>query len=296
MTAKNKQQRIETVCLLILTALAITGALYLFRSVLIPFVLAIFLTICLTPVIDSQVKKFRIPRPVAILTTVLIGCAILALFALLVTAAVNEMVQSKDEYLKQVNQLLARTHDLVPDDWRTVDPNDPTQPLVRIPSDTIRTVLTDTASSMMDVLSNGLLVLIFMIFMVAGKPQPKASAGSLWNEVESRINRYVITMVVTSSVTGILVGLTLTFIGVKFGWMFGFLAFLLNFIPNVGSIIATLLPLPVAFIDPQLSLFAKALVVIIPGGMCSSSKRVVSSNVCTESGSTPLPPRGAPEI
>jgi AI-2 transport protein TqsA len=252
---------------LILTALAITGALYLFRSVLIPFVLAIFLTICLTPVIDSQVRRFRIPRPVAILTTVLIGCAVLALFALLVTAAVNEMVQSKDEYLKQVNQLLSKTHDLVPDDWRVVDPNDPSQPLVRVPSETMRKVLTDTASSIMDVLSNGLLVLIFMIFMVAGKPQPKASTGSLWNEVESRINRYVITMVVTSSVTGILVGLTLTFIGVKFGWMFGFLAFLLNFIPNVGSIIATLLPLPVAFIDPQLGIFAKALVIIIPGGI-----------------------------
>jgi AI-2 transport protein TqsA len=263
---KDKQQRAQTICLLILTALAITGALYLFKSVLIPFVLAIFLTICLSPVIDAQVKKFRIPRPVAILTTVLLGCALLALMGLLVTIAANEIVQSRDEYLTQVNELLVKTGDLVPEDWHVVaDPNDTSETLVRIPSNTIRKVLTDTASSIMNVLSNGLLVLIFMIFMVAGKPQSKASAGTLWNEVESRINRYVITMAVTSGVTGLLVGLTLTFIGVKFGWMFGFLAFLLNFIPNIGSIIATLLPLPVAFIDPELGIVAKALVIIIPG-------------------------------
>ncbi|MHC4433691.1 MAG: AI-2E family transporter [Planctomycetota bacterium] len=49
--------------------------------------------------------------------------------------------------------------------------------------------------------------------------------------------------------------------------MFGFLAFLLNFIPNIGSIIATLLPLPVAFIDPQLGIVSKVLALAIPGSI-----------------------------
>ena len=40
---ENYEQRIQTICLLILTALGITAALYFFASVLIPFVLAIFL-------------------------------------------------------------------------------------------------------------------------------------------------------------------------------------------------------------------------------------------------------------
>ena len=57
---EHHEQRIQTVCLLILTALGIAGALYAFRSVLIPFVLAIFLTLCLTPIIDVQVKKHNI--------------------------------------------------------------------------------------------------------------------------------------------------------------------------------------------------------------------------------------------
>ena len=46
---------------------------------LIPFVLAIFLTLCLIPAIDVQMKWLRIPRRTAILTTVLIGCTILVL-------------------------------------------------------------------------------------------------------------------------------------------------------------------------------------------------------------------------
>jgi AI-2 transport protein TqsA len=279
---EHYEQRIQTICLLILTALGITGALYLFASVLIPFVLAIFLTLCLIPAIDVQMKLLRIPRRTAILTTVAVGCALLILGALLVTVAVNQIVESKDDYGKQFQQVLVKTRGLLPPEWYTnsndsaPDPNDPvassddssedpSEPLIRIPTNTIRKVLTDTASSIMGVISNGLLVVIFMIFMVAGKGTYKASPGSLWWEVESRIKRYVLTMIVTSGITGVLVGLVLFVLKVKFYWMFGFLAFLLNFIPNIGSIIATILPLPVALIDPELGMVSKVLVLAIPG-------------------------------
>jgi len=267
---ENYEQRIQTICLLILTALGITAALYFFASVLIPFVLAIFLTLCLIPAIDVQMKLLRIPRRTAILTTVAVGCALLILGAFLVTAAANQIVESKDDYEKQFRQVLVKTRGLLPPEWYT-DPNDPSvdssEPLIRIPTNTIRRVLTDTASSIMGVISNGLLVVIFMIFMVAGQGTFKAPPGSFWWEVESRIKRYVLTMMLTSGVTGVLVGLVLTVLNVKFGWMFGFLAFLLNFIPSIGSVIATLLPLPVALIDPQLGMISKILVLAIPGGI-----------------------------
>ena len=249
-----------------------------------PFVLAIFFTLCLTPVIDLQMHWLRIPRHTAIFTTLAIGCAILMLGTLLLTAAADQIVQSKDDYEDQFQQVLVRTRGLLPPDWYmdpnepALDPNDPTfdpnepihgpaEPLIRVPTNTIRRVLTGIASSVMGVISNGLLVVIFMIFMVAGQGTYKATPGSFWWEVESRIKRYVLTMMLTSGVTGVLVGLVLSVLNVKFGWMFGFLAFLLNFIPSIGSVIATLLPLPVALIDPQLGMISKILVLVIPGGI-----------------------------
>jgi AI-2 transport protein TqsA len=286
--SENYEQRIQTGCLLILTALGIAGALYAFSSVLIPFVLAIFFTLCLIPVIDVQMKWLRIPRGAAILTTILIGCVILALTALIVTVAANQILNStannsqsiddpnqiEEDYAQYFRKLLVKTKGILPPEWYTPDPNDPnglsedpSEPLIRIPTNTIRKVLTDTASSIMGLISNGLLVLIFMIFMVSGKGTYKATVGSIWWEVETRIKRYVFTMMFTSGITGILVGLILTVLGVKFGWMFGFLAFMLNFIPNIGSVIATLLPLPVALIDPQLGIVSKVLVLVIPGGI-----------------------------
>ncbi len=312
---EHYEQRIQTVCLLILTALGITGALYFFKGVLIPFVLAVFLTLSLGPIIDLQMKWLRIPRRTAIFTTIALGCAILALAILLVTAAVDQMVQNRDTYGKQFQQLLFQARGLLPPDWTmepnepiretkepaptlvptVLDPNDPmsdpnepvydpnnpifdpNEPaqtrgdpsarLIRIPTNTIRKALTDIASSVMGVISNSLLVVIFMVFMIAGKGLQKAPAGSLWWEVETRIKRYLLTMLLTSGVTGVLVGFVLEILGVNPGWMFGFLAFLLNFIPSIGSVIATILPLPVALIDPELGLASKILVLAIPGGI-----------------------------
>jgi AI-2 transport protein TqsA len=290
----NYEQRIQTVCLLILTAMSITAALYFFSSVLIPFVLAIFLTLCLTPVIDLQMKWLRIPRRTAIFTTLIIGCGFLVLGTLLVTAAADQIVQNRDDYEDQFQQLLVRGRGLLPPEWYTdpnepvrnakkpaldsndildpkevLDPNEqvkgPAEPLIRVPTNTLRKVLTDIASSVMGIVQNGLLVVIFMIFMIAGKGSFKAPEGSLWWEVESRVKRYLLTIILTSGVTGVLVGLTLWALKVNFSWMFGFLAFLLNFIPNIGSVIATILPLPVALIDPQLGMISKILVLVIPG-------------------------------
>ena len=314
---EHYEQRIQTICLLILTALGITGALYFFKGVLIPFVLAVFLTLSLGPFIDLQMKWLRIPRRTAIFTTVAFGCAILALGTLLVTAAADQSVQNRDAYGKQFQQLLDQARGLLPPEWYTdpneavreqretvpdpnervrdpngpmLDPNEPARPsrdpsaqLIRIPTNTIRKALTDIASSVMGVISNGLLVVIFMIFMIAGKGLHKAPTGSLWWEVETRIKRYLLTMLLTSGVTGVLVGLVLTILSVNFGWMFGFLAFLLNFIPNIGSIIATILPLPVALIDPDLGIASKVLVLAIPGGIQFTIGNILQPKMMGES-------------
>jgi AI-2 transport protein TqsA len=56
----------------------------------------------------------------------------------------------------------------------------------------------------------------------------------------------------------------LALLNVEYAFLFGFLAFLLNFIPNIGSIIATLLPVPVVLLSPELSVTAKVLALALP--------------------------------
>ena len=264
---EQSEKRIQTGCLLILTTIAIAAALNLFSVVLIPFVLAIFLTYCLAPVIDLQTKLLKFPRPLAIITTVLVGCLILFLVALLISGALGQVAANSDEYLDQISRWFHQVTSSARMQWFGLDTEELSAKLFEIAGNTAKTILAATVSSIMTVVSNGLLVVIFMIFMITGKTRHRPPATSVWFQVEKRIKRYVLTMAMTSGVTGVLVGLTLTILGVDFAWMFGFLAFLLNFIPNIGSIIATLLPLPVAMLSPELSVPAKIMVIAIPGAI-----------------------------
>jgi AI-2 transport protein TqsA len=60
------------------------------------------------------------------------------------------------------------------------------------------------------------------------------------------------------------VGIILTALGLDLALVFGVMAFLLNFIPSVGSVIATFLPLPVALIQFD-SMLAVLAVILLPG-------------------------------
>ena len=85
-------------------------------------------------------------------------------------------------------------------------------------------------------------------------------------EMDSKIRRYLMTKVITSALTGVLVGSILWLFGLEMALLFGFLAFILNFIPSVGSIVATLLPLPMALVQFDSSL-AIVGIILIPGAL-----------------------------
>jgi AI-2 transport protein TqsA len=71
---------------------------------------------------------------------------------------------------------------------------------------------------------------------------------------------------ITSSATGALVWMVLTFLGLDMAFLFAVLVFMLNFIPTLGSIIATILPIPVALIQFE-SPWRILLVILIPAAI-----------------------------
>ncbi|AWT58903.1 MAG: Putative transport protein YhhT [Candidatus Moanabacter tarae] len=259
------ESRIQTTCLLILSAFCLGTALFFLRPVLIPFILAIFLTYSLTPIIDLQRNCFRMPRFLAVLTTILLGCLLLFLLSLIVSASASEMATHADEYQKRFQRLLDSAIVAIPFDRFGIQPQAFTSSIVRNLQDTVGGMLGSTASALINVLSKGILVLIFMIFMFLGRKDGIDPNAGIWGEVELRVRRYIINMILISAATGLIVGTSLTLIGVEFALVFGFSAFVLNFIPSIGSMIATLLPLPVVLLNPDLSVTLKTLAIVIPG-------------------------------
>ena len=127
-------------------------------------------------------------------------------------------------------------------------------------------IFQNAVGTVLDVLSNTVFVTIFVIFLLAGR-NPHAVRSGVYADIDLKIRKYIITKLGVSAVTGILVWVTLRLIGLELAVVFGILAFMLNFIPSIGSVISTFLPLPVAMAQFQGELMPILLVVLIPGAV-----------------------------
>ncbi len=127
-------------------------------------------------------------------------------------------------------------------------------------------IVTNAFGTILGLISSTFFVLIFVIFLLLGRDS-YAEHSRVYSEVVQKIRRYVGIKVAVSAVTGLLVWLFLRRIGLELAGVFGILAFLLNFIPSIGSIIATLLPIPIAVVQFHTDPLLVVLVVAIPGAL-----------------------------
>jgi predicted PurR-regulated permease PerM len=77
----------------------------------------------------------------------------------------------------------------------------------------------------------------------------KESSFEELSKITDGIKRYMALKTLTSLATGIFVGIWLAIIGVDYPVLWGLVAFLLNYIPNIGSIIAAVPAVLLAFIQ-----------------------------------------------
>ena len=127
-------------------------------------------------------------------------------------------------------------------------------------------------SSMMEALSNLALVLLFAIYLLLGSspkrpstphhggPSSSSSSGGVGGlsgpaaisaQADAQINLYIRGKVAMSLLVGVATAISLGALQVDLWLVFGLLAFWLNFIPNVGTVLAVALPMPLVILDEK---------------------------------------------
>lgn len=125
----------------------------------------------------------------------------------------------------------------------------------------ITRLASSTFGSIASYLGNLILVLLFLMFMLAGRGSlmgrvDKAFAEDkademkfIVNSIENKVQHYLVIKIFVSLLTAIIGGIIIWWGGIDFVIFFSLLIFVLNFIPNVGSFIATLFPILIGLIS-----------------------------------------------
>lgn len=126
----------------------------------------------------------------------------------------------------------------------------------------IAPLISTLASTFTSMIGNISLVLFYVMFMLLEQgtfnkkiraifPEQKQqnSVMSILSHAQEDIQTYLWIKTVTSSITGLVSYAILVWVGVDFAGFWAFTIFMLNFIPTIGSIIATLFPAVLALIQ-----------------------------------------------
>jgi len=236
--------RIVTGSLFIIACIAVAFILNFAQPFLVPLVIALLIRILIDPIIDYQIDFLHVHRVIAVFVSL---CLIVFLFIIIVPfigSSVITFLQSADDYNNKVLILI----DIVILKLKEFN--------VEIDRDTIRNSLNtlpllDWASAILsnsaNFISKLVLVIIMTLFLLLGKKPINTSPE--WNDIIGHVKKYIFTKFITSTITGVLAGLIYWILGLELAFIFGSLTFLLNFIPVVGSIIAVLLPIPIAVLQ-----------------------------------------------
>lgn len=244
-TSSSNSARINSICLIFLTMFAMTIALNYTKTILIPLVIAFFILTAINPIMNYFQRRFNVPKILAAIFVFIFFTLLTIGITSLIVNSLGDFIRGADAYKVKLFLFLEEVIDLVGLFGYDMDSKSITSEFKKLPVFSYAKMLT---GNLLNIISASSLVIIFLLFLLLGSSK-KTVTNPFVGEVNKKISQYLFTKFLTSLSTSVLVFLVLYISGVELAFIFGYLTFLLNFIPSIGSLVATFLPLPILFLN-----------------------------------------------
>jgi len=241
--------RMVSALLAVVTVILAGAALKLTAPVVVPFTTALLLAFVMNPMV-AFLERFRLPRLFSIFIILTITLAVFfGLGIILFTSgrAILTLYPKYENRLTEIYVALSGILDLSYDNQLSFFENLWSQLGIR---SRIRIMTLEISNSFIDFLSSAFMVALFVVFFLieavffmgkldlAFENRRAGQIKKICAGLVSQISRYLSIKFVISLVTGGVVAALLRVVGLDFALVWGVAQFILNFIPNIGSIAA----------------------------------------------------------
>lgn len=259
-------------------ALFVVGVvLRLAKPVLFPFFLAIFFYFVLSPVLDFLTRRLRIPKFLAVIIILLFTFFVLYLMGVLFYSSGKTFAAEFPKYGQKFSTMLDSFQEKL---RLPKSKEDALAWLESLDINKIGSFFLSSLGTFISFISNLFLVIIFLIFMLAGRGKlnmkikdsfdaPRAlQLNRIVENIDRQVQKYLALKTAISIVSGVLTTIILVIFGVNFAVLFGVMTFLLNYIPNIGSFFSKILPFFIAllqFDNPWMAVWVLVVLTAVDG-------------------------------
>ena len=254
MVREGKNTNLGNVFLGVIAVFVLGVIMVQLKTVLLPFVVAILLSIIFKPVI-LWLRGKRVPMIISLFGVLIVFSIVLFLLGWVLYASAASFVAELPKYeakmaviAEGVEQSLIGWADRFNIALGEVQWSD------AIELSSVTAAVTSGVGSFISFVTTTFLIVLFMLFILASSGElgdkvrhsfPEQYGdwmASVLRTVDSHVRQYLVTKTLISLGTGTLTWLVLFILGVDFALVFGFIAFILNYIPNIGSTLAVIFP------------------------------------------------------
>ncbi len=210
-------------------------------AIVVPFLLSLFLAIILSPLF-LWLKEKKVPQGIALLLIILFLLATITTLMIFLGTSIQDFTQNVPSYEIKLRTDFQNLLDFLQNYGIQVPKEDFS---TLFATNSIMQYIAKTLKSLSGLLTNSLMIIMTIIFMLMEVSQfrkklelSNTNGLNSFIEVSDNIKHFILLKSMTSAATGIFIAVSLKIIGLDYAILWGVVAFLLNFIPNIGSIIA----------------------------------------------------------
>ncbi|MDX2035089.1 MAG: AI-2E family transporter [Isosphaeraceae bacterium] len=256
----DRATRLTNAAIMTLAVLALIGALYFLKPILVPVILALILATVLSP-ITKLLRRILPLGPTGAAVVLFLAAVIAGLYFASLTA--ESLIQASETLPSDVERLANRFSNRITDQIRDQpylkailpEPNT-IDNLGRTNRELLVNRLSSGLSDLTGVVAQGFIVLILVVFLLAEiemltpkairffseSPQDPLSSEHILKDLTHQIRTFLLARTLINVGFGLAVAIALRILGVNFAFLLGLIAGLTNFIPYVGQVIGGALP------------------------------------------------------
>lgn len=242
--APSKFALINTICLMILAASASTWVLVYTKTVLMPFVIALFFYMLSNSLATWVSRKWKVPYGLGLALSFLTFMTMVILTVSFISGSIESFVSGADIYTDRLNDSLDWILAKASNYHVNINAQFVTETLDKLP---VFNMVKSVGGLIVSLFTNIILITLFVIFMFMGNAS--AEKPAFVGTVQKQISFYLMVKIGVSILAAVCTWVVLTSVKTELALMLAVLTFILNFIPNIGPLIATLSPMPVLFLQ-----------------------------------------------
>ncbi|MFL6195992.1 MAG: AI-2E family transporter [Thermoanaerobaculia bacterium] len=233
---------------------AVGFVLHILKPILLPFVVAAFLSRIFSP-LNTALRRRRVPSAVSILIVLILVTVGLALFSAVLYSSAMSITEAMPRYQARLQGLIAETSAWLAGSFPALHAkiqHASWDKAVEVSS--VTGMAAGMVGSFLLLFNDAFLVVLFLVFLLIGSeafpgkirrafaPEHAERLALMMRNIEAGVRRYLLTKTLINLATGMAVAVLLAAFGVDFPLFWGLVTFLAHYIPSIGAVLSVGLP------------------------------------------------------